>query len=129
MPLLTLPRAGDPGGADAARVQLQTVIDDTLNVVLVLYGEEPAFDIRQALDVAVGRASAKSEIRRVVWCPDPDVLTDDQRASYFRKNKVGATVGLADRVAATLSLKEAQDGLKVELAFLEAESQTPTLQE
>lgn len=124
MALTILPRSGDPGGAAAARVQLQTIINDVLNVVMIVYGEGP--DIERVLEVVVGRAAAKPQLRSAVWCPDPDVLSEEQRKSYTRKNKVAVSIGLEDKVADALDLDEAQSGFSVERAYLRAEAQTPT---
>ncbi len=121
MAITILPRAGDPGGASAAQVQLQTVIDDVLNVVMVVYGE--GLDVERVIEVAVGRAAAKPQLRRVIWCPDPGVLSAKQRKSYFRNNKVAVAIGLADKIAEALDIDEAQSGMSVELAFAEAEAQ------
>lgn len=124
MSLSILPRAGDPGGAPAAQQQLQTIINDVLNVVMIVYGEGP--DIERVLEVVVGRAAADpANVRRAVWCPDPAVLSKEQKKGYFRANKVAVSVGLEDKVADALSLDEAQSGFSVERAFLRAEAQTP----
>jgi hypothetical protein len=123
MSLTILPRATNPGGAQAAQIQLQTVIDDVLSVVAVVYGEGP--EIERVLEVVVGRATAKP-IRRAVWCPDPSVLSPTQAKRYARKNKVVVAIGLQDRVASALDLDEAQSGFEVESAYLRAEAQTPT---
>jgi hypothetical protein len=121
MAITILPRTGDPGGAPVAQVQLQTIIDDVLSVVMVVYGE--GTDIERVIEVVVGRATAKPQIRRVVWCPDPTVLTAAQKKNYFRHNKVAVSVGLADKVADALDIDEAQSGMTVELAFAKAEAQ------
>ena len=121
MAITILPRAGDPGGAAAAQTQLQTVLDDVLTVVMVVYGE--GTDIERAIEVVVGRATAKPLIRRVVWCPDPAVLSTDQKKSYFRNGKVAVSVGLGDKIADALDIDEAQSGMTVELAFARAEAQ------
>jgi hypothetical protein len=123
MAITILPRANDPGGSTAAQAQLQTVLDDVLTVVMIVYGE--GVDIERVIEVVVGRATAKPLIRLVVWCPDPTVLSKDQKKSYFRANKVAVAVGLADKVAAALDIDEAQSGFEVEGAYLEAEAQTP----
>ena len=121
MAITILPRSGDPGGAPTAQTQLQTVIDDVLNVLIVVYGEGP--DIERVIEVVVGRATAKPQIRRVVWCPDTTVLTAKQKKNYFRKAKVAVSIGLADKIAAALDIDEAQSGMSVELAFADAEAQ------
>ena len=122
MAITILPRAGDTGGATAAQVQLQTLIDDVLNVVIIVYGEGE--DIERVIEVVVGRATAKAQIRRVVWCPDAGVLTSQQKKDYFRANKVAISVGLADKIADALDIDEAQSGMLVELAFAKAEAQS-----
>jgi hypothetical protein len=121
MAITILPRTTDPGGTSAAQAQLQTVIDDVLNVVMIVYGE--GTDIERAIEVVVGRATAKPQLRRVVWCPDPTVLSTKQKANYFRDDKAAVSIGLADKIAKDLDLLEAQSGLSVERAFLEAELQ------
>jgi hypothetical protein len=121
MAITILPRADDPGGAPAAQVQLQTIIDDVLTVVMVVYGE--GADIERVIEVVVGRATAKPQIRRVVWCPDPTVLSVQQKKNYFRTNKVVVSIGLADKIAEALDGDEAQSGLCVEKAFASAEAQ------
>ena len=124
MSLTILPRSGDPGGAAAAQHQLQTIINDVLNVVMVVYGEGP--EIERALEVVVGRAAADpTNVRRVVWCPDPGVLSKDQKRDYLRAKKVAVSIGLEDKVADSLNADEAQSGFSVERAFLRAEAQTP----
>jgi hypothetical protein len=75
------------------------------------------------IEVVVGRATAKPQIRRVVWCPDESVLSATQRKNYYRKGKVAVAIGLSDEVAETLDIDEAQSGFLVEQAFLEAEVQ------
>ncbi len=97
------------------------MIDDVLNVVMIVYGE--GTDIERVIEVVVGRATAKPQIRRVVWCPDPRVLSVEQRKNYFRKDKVATAIGLADKIAEALDIDEAQSGMSVELAFLAAEDQ------
>ena len=121
MAITILPRAGDEGGKAVAQAQLQTVIDDVLNVVMIVYGE--GTDIERVIEVAVGRATAKPQIRRVVWCPDEKVLSAKQKTDYFLENKVAVAVGLADKVAKALDIDEAQSGMSVEIAFLKAEAQ------
>jgi len=121
MAIMILPRTTDPGGNSTAQAQLQTVVDDVLTVVMIVYGE--GTDIERAIEVIVGRATAKPQIRRVVWCPDPTVLSTKQKTSYFRDNKVAVSIGLADQIATELDLVEAQSGLSVERAFVKAEAQ------
>lgn len=123
MALTILPRSGDPGGADAAQQQLQTIINDVLTVVIVVYGE--GSKIERAIEVVVGRAMAKPQIRRAVWCRDPDVLSKDQKKKYFRAKKAGVSIGLEDKVADALDGDEVRSGFSVERAFLRAEAQTP----
>ena len=123
MALITLPRSNDPGGATEAQVKLQAAIDDPLTVVMILYGEGP--DVERALETCTGRALAMPAIRRVVWCPDPGVLSPQQKKSFFRANKAAVSIGLADSIAESLSLDDAQVRIDVEGAFLAAEAQKP----
>jgi hypothetical protein len=121
MILTILPRSDEAGGNAEAQTKLQTLIDDVLTVVLIIYGESP--DTRRILEVAVGRGEAKPQIRRVVWCPDPSVLSKEQKRDYTKKDKVVVVIGLADKIAAALDNDEAQSGLEVEIAFCDAEAQ------
>jgi hypothetical protein len=121
MILTILPKSGDDGGAQAAQVKLQTVIDDVETVVLIAYGEGP--EINRVIEIAVGRADVEPYIRRVVWCPDSSVLSAEQRASYFQKDKAVVTIGLADKIAGALDIVRAQLPLHIELAFSKAETQ------
>jgi hypothetical protein len=120
MALTILPRDGEP---IAVQTQLQTIIDDVLTVVIVICGEDAGVD--RVVEIAVGRATKKPDLRRVVWCPNCKLLSDEQLKRYFRKNKELTAIGLADKVAAALTIDEAQSGAEVELAFLAAEKQTP----
>lgn len=121
MAITILPRSTDPDG-ETAPVQLQTIIDDPLTVVMVVYGE--GNDIDRVIEVVVGRATAKPEIRRVVWCRDVAVLSTDQKKNYFRKDKVAVCIGLSNKVDSALDIDEAQVALMVEEAFLEGEADT-----
>ena len=116
MAITILPRAGDPGGVLTAQVQLQTIIDDVLSVVMVVYGEGP--DIEQVKDVVENRAI---DNRLAVWCPDPTVLSAKQKRNYFRKNKVAVAIG--GKIAEALDIDEAQSDMSVELAFAKAAAQ------
>jgi hypothetical protein len=121
MILTILPRATEGGGAAEAQVKLQTLIDDVLTVVLILYGETP--ETKRMLEVAVGLAEVKPQIRRVVWCPDPSVLSKEQKRDYMKKDKVAVTIGLANKIAAALDIDEAQFAMEVRIAFAKAEAQ------
>lgn len=122
MALTTLPRSTDTNGTITAQIQLQTIIDDVLSIVMVIYGEGAEYD--RIIDVVVGRATAKPEIRRVVWCKDVAVLSAAQKKSYFRNGKVAVAIGLSNKVDASLDIDEAQVGILVEEAFLKAEAGT-----
>ena len=121
MPQIILPRSGDPGGAAEAQIRLQSAIDAEFTVLMIIYGEGP--DIERVIEVCDGRALAKPAIRRVVWCPDPTVLSADQKKNYFRKDKVAVSVGLSNILAEALPLEKAKARIFVEGAFLEAEGQ------
>lgn len=121
MVLTILPKSTDDGGAAAAQVKLQTLIDDVETVVMVVYGE--GAEINRVLEIAVGRADVEPYIRRVVWCPEVAVLSAEQKSSYYTKDAAAVTVGLADKLAASLNLTRAQMPLQIELAFAKAEAQ------
>lgn len=121
MLLTILPKSTDDGGAAAAQVKLQTLIDDVETVVMIVYGE--GAEINRVIEIAVGRADVGPYIRRVVWCPDVTVLSAEQKSSYYSKNAAAVTVGLADKLAAALNLIRAQMPLQIELAFTKAEAQ------
>jgi hypothetical protein len=122
MALTILPRTTDPGGAPTAQAQLQTIIDDPLTVVVIVYGE--GVDVERAIEIAVGRATAKPEVRRVVWCPDPSVLSADQAKRYSKKNAVIVAIGLENKIADSLDADDSQSIALVEKAFLNAEAQS-----
>ena len=124
MALITLSRKDDPQASAFAQGQLQAIIDQVSNVVMVIYGDDP--ETNGIVDMAVGLATSKPQLRFVVWCPNPKVLSDDQKQKYFRKGKVAVSIGLQDKVAKALNSDDAQDGFEVELAFLAAEAQKPT---
>lgn len=123
MALITLPRVNDPGGTPEAQAKLQAAIDEPFTVVIIVYEEGP--EVEHVLETCTGRALAKPAIRRVVWCPDPSVLSPEQKKNFWRANKAAVSVGLADTVADALTLKQAQVRILVEGAFLAAEGQTP----
>lgn len=124
MAFTKLVSSNDPGGASFAQGQLQATIDRLLNVALIVYGEGAAQD--EIVSLARELAGSKPEIRDVIHCPDPTVLSAEQKKSYYRNGKVVVAVGLRDKVAKALGVEEAQDGFELELAFLAAERQTPT---
>jgi len=124
MALTTLSRNDDPQSSAFAQGQLQAIIDQVSNVVMVIYGDDP--QTSSIVDMAVGLATSKPLLRWVVWCPNPKVLSDEQRKKYFRKEKIAVSIGLQDKVARALDIDDAQDGFELELAYLEAEAQKPT---
>lgn len=122
MPLLILPRHTDANGTPTAQAELQAEIDDPQTVVVIIYGEGP--DVDRALEVAVGRAAADDlGLRRVVYCPDDSVLSDQQRSDYFVTDKVLVAIGLADKIADSLTASRAGVAAYVERAFARAEKQ------
>ncbi|TAH37341.1 MAG: hypothetical protein EYC70_10240 [Planctomycetota bacterium] len=122
MPLFTvLPRKGDANAADAPAI-LRHIIHEPATVVMMILGRPPG--IERILEVAIGRAEAAAQTRRVVHAPDPEVLEqatiDDIRAG---KNHVSAAYGLRDTIAARLLSGPAKDKIEVEIAFALAEQQ------
>ena len=120
MSLIILPRDTGDDSRIEAQNKLNAAIDDPLTVVLIVYGEGP--EIEEALEVCVARASIKDMIRRVVWVPDPEVLSADQKARYFQQNKVAVAVGLNDKAVGSLTKTQARGRLFVERAFVKAEA-------
>lgn len=109
----------NPGETDLqVQTRLQTIIDDPFIAVLIVYGEGP--DIDQAIQVCVARAALRIDLRRVVWVPDPDILSAEQKKQYFRKNKAAVMIGLDDKIAAQLTPDEASVILLVDSAFTDA---------
>ena len=123
MALIILPRSGNPGGATEAQIKLQAAIDDPLTVIMIVYGEGP--EVEHALQTCAGRALAKPAIRRVVWCPDPEVLSVQQKKNVWQSGMGVVSVGLADKLADALTIKRAGVRLFVENAFITAEKQLP----
>ena len=117
----TLPKSSD---TDAARApeQLQKAISDPLSVTMLVFGKGPNID--RILANVEARASVKSSIRRVVWIPDPSVLSDEQRARYVSSDNVVVAVdGKHGAIAATLTGSKARGALRVDTAFNLAEKQ------
>ena len=114
MPLIIC-RRNDGETAEQVQTKLQTVIDDAFTVVMIVYGEGPEVDT--AIQVCVGRAALKCEIRRVAWVPDPGVLSQAQKKDYYRKSKTAVLIGLDDTIAKQLNLDEASVIAYVEDAF------------
>ena len=119
MSLIILPRDTGAEARAEAQSKLQAAIDDPLTVVMIVYGESPEID--EALQICVARASVKSMIRRVVWVPDPAVLSAEQKSKYTEANKVAVAVGLSDKAVASLTKAKASTKIFVEEAFLTAE--------
>jgi hypothetical protein len=120
--IIILPRASEgPSAIEEAQRKLDGAIADPLTVVLIVYGE--GAQTERALEVCAARASVKPAIRRVVWCPDPSVLSASQKRDYFRANKAAVTIGLKDSVANSLPASKAMVRHFVEQAFLKAELQ------
>ena len=121
MALIILPRnTGDDARAEAER-KFKAAIEDPLTVLIVVYGEGP--DVDKILEVCTARALVKAIIRRVVWVPDPDVLSKELKAKYWKKSWAAASIGLNDEVAEDLTTAKAKERIYVEQAFLHAEGQ------
>lgn len=123
MALLTvLPTKSDDNAADAMAI-FKSVIAEPVSVVLFILGKPRGFE--RILEVALGRAEASRDSRRVLHAPDADVLDqtiiDDVKGSSGRS--VVATYGLQDKIAARLTSGKAKDRFEVEEAFLSAEAQ------
>ena len=116
---VTLPKSTEPG-ADQAAAKLQQLINDPLSVTMLVFGEGP--DVDAALRMSEGRASVKPSIRRVIWIPDPAVLSADQRTRYGVPGNVAVAVdGKRGAVAEALNDVQAQGALRVDRAFNLAE--------
>lgn len=124
MAFTKLVTSDDPKGAAFAQGQLQATIDRLLNVALIVYGDGPDQD--NIVSLARELSGSKPAIRDVVHCPDPTVLSAEQKKSYFRNGKTVVAIGLQDKVARALDKDTALDGFELELAFLAAEAQKPT---
>ena len=87
---------------------------------MLVFGEGP--DVDGALQMSEARASVKASIRRVIWIPDPAVLSDEQRAQYGVPGNVAVAVdGKHGAVAEALNGVQAQGALRVDRAFNLAE--------
>lgn len=124
MAFTKLVTSDDSRGAAFAQGQLQATIDRLLNVALIVYGDGPEQD--DIVSFARELSGSKPAIRDVVHCPDPTVLSAEQKKSYFRNGKTVVAIGLQDKVARALDKDTALDGFELELAFLAAEAQKPT---
>ena len=119
MARVTLPNSSEPGAADAPD-QLQQLINDPLSVTMLVFGEGPEID--KVLKMSEDRASVKASIRRVIWIPDPAVLSAEQRTRYgVPGNTAVAVDGKHGKVAETLNDIQAQGALRVDRAFNLAE--------
>jgi hypothetical protein len=121
MALIIIPRNTGPEAVAEAERKFKAAIDDLLTVVAVVYGDGP--DIERVLEVCCARALTKPPIRRVVWVPDPSVLTDALKAKYWKPTRPAVFVGLDDKIAKTLTAVQAKVRICVEEAFLRAEGQ------
>jgi len=121
MALIILPRNTGRADVTEARRKFKAAIEDPLTVLVVVYGEGPGTD--RILEVCCARALVKPVIRRVVWIPDPTVLTDKLRTKYWRQTCAAVSIGLDDQIAKELTPEEATIRLYVEQAFLHAEGQ------
>ncbi|MHC4169302.1 MAG: hypothetical protein ACYSWQ_20325 [Planctomycetota bacterium] len=121
MSLIELPKNDSPEAAEEAQRMFQAAIDDPLTVLMLVYGEGP--DTRKIRNICCARALVKPVIRRVVWIPDPTVLSDEQRQKYEPRTSAAASVGIDDKIAKRLTRSRAKVKIYVERAFLAAESQ------
>ena len=121
MAMIILPKNTDPETAAEAQHKFKAAIDDPFTVLMVVYGDSPGTD--RILEVCCARASVKAHIRRVVWIPDPTVLSNEQKRKYWKKTYAAVAVGLDDKVASKLTKVEAKGRLYVAEAFASAEGQ------
>lgn len=122
MALIILPRKNDYNTAKQdAQLKFNVAIDDPFTVLMVVYGEGP--ETPRILEVCSARASIKAAIRRVVWIPDPTVLSDEQMVKYAPKTSAAASIGIDNKIAKRLTKSRAKITIHVERAFLTAESQ------
>ncbi len=121
MSLIVLPRNTGPEAVAEAEHKFKAAIEDPLTVLMVVYGEGP--DVEKTLEVCTARALVKAIIRRVVWVPDPGVLSKELKAKYWRKTWAAISIGLDDEVAEDLTMAKAKVRIYVEQAFLHAEGQ------
>ena len=115
MAIVVLPKSTDPNGTADAQARLQAEIDDPFHAVMIIQGEGP--DINRVVEVGTARASIAPLRRRVVWAPDPDVLTDEQKEDYSPNGQVAAFIGLDNKVKQRLKLAQAQITAFVDQAF------------
>ena len=118
MPVTILPKSSDPDGTAEAQAKLKAEIDDPYSAVMIVLGE--GVEINRVVEVGVARASLAPIRRRVVWAPDPAVLTDEQTDEYSPTGEVAAFVGLDNKTKTKLKLGKAQVSLYVEQAFTTA---------
>lgn len=116
MSLIVIP---EKGGQDA-QLKFQTHIDDPNTVVLIVYGKGAEID--RVLEVALASASVNPAMRRVLWVPDRNALSESQQRAFCRRNAVVVSVGFDDKIAESLSLTKARHRLYVDSAFEAAES-------
>ena len=118
MAIVVLPKASDPNGKTDAQARLQAEIDDPFSAVMIILGEGPS--INRVVEVGTARASITPLRRRVVWVPDPGVLTDDQTRAYSPNGEVAAFIGLDNKVSSRLAIAKAQIPIFVEQGFTKA---------
>ena len=122
MSLIILPSGSERSVRSEARDKLQVAVDDPLTVIMIVYGPDDPL-VRKVLEICTARATVKAALRKVVWVPDPTVLSAEQRAKYFKEDARAVSVGLDDKAAMFLDDDQAQTRLFVEKAFLTAEGQ------
>lgn len=121
MVLITLPTSDLPHAQRDARAKLTAAISDPITVVIVVQGNDG--DARAAVEMCVARAMVKPGIRRVVWVPEPTLLTAAQQALFTPDNVRALSIGLDDKPAEPLTNVRARIRHFVERAFVKAENQ------
>ena len=120
MAIVILPTSSDSNGAADAQTRLQIEIDDPFTAVMIVQGMGP--EVNRVIEVGSARASIPQVIlrRRVIWIPDPAVLTSQQRRHFFAKGAAAAFIDLKNKVSSRLTLSKAQIAFYVEQAFTDA---------
>lgn len=118
MPLIILPLASDPDGTASAQAKLKAEIDDPFASILLVQGT--GSEINRVVEVATARASLSPLRRHIVWAPDLNVFTDEQRDDFFPDKTVAAAIGLDNKVKVRLNLAKAQIPFFIEQAYTKA---------
>ena len=105
-----------------ARKLFDAAISIKNRVTMLIFGEDNGED--QIASKADTRAQSLANVRQVVWIRDLDFLTQEERKSFTNNDStiLACCLNLDDFPVAFLNKKEANSFLKIEKAFLRAES-------